>query len=944
MKTVTIILVILGVPILFFQLLGGDLLSMNGTQKRVVAIVNEDLGDAKDEEKIEMGKEVISILEEDSPYEWKVMSRGAAENGLISNQYEAIVYIPSDFSENVMSYDERNPQKAEFSYQVQRQKSGERKEQVLDEIEKSTNRVNQRISTLYWSYVALEMDHIKKEFTNILEKETEFLDAMSAYYKPGSEKLAELVVSQKEQMEGLRSMIETADSTHGSQIENVESFRQQLDGFVSSVQQYKDFQGQQKEVLLQVQDSSLAKIQAAAAKQVEQFNETVLALENNNEKLNSEIQKVDEKIAENKQKFDQLSELRKQQVDRQLQELVVVQGTAIDRYNDSILRNLEQEMAAGKDDEDQTVVASSDVPQDQDQMAAVKEEMEQKAEEKSNLTLPDFVEEKKKMDDVLASLLALKTQVTETDPESSSIPILEQLETDLSTVKESISGKEELWSEAAQASTDDYRKATTDYGNLYSNYNTLFEQYKSVQDILNSHPADIAWLLLEIKEKESSLLNHQALTAEKRTQLEKLFAKGASSTETDALLSYYATLVQFGFTLDERVQGEGARKDEVLKDDIMQALLENVVNLSEDELEGWNTVGESIPETQLGVSDLSASFAAIMSGSQETIEMQHSALLTDLDAINEQANILLTQIQTPSTMIPSGEPVTTSGEGEVMAGQQNVSNELLSLSSMVNSLSEQQDGLVNYTQDLQVKANDIKETSTEFSTKWDTNTDSMSEFKEDIQGFLGNTYVDGQVNGYAFNHLVNPLDVKGEASVADEVKKVPPIILYIILLVSSLLIGYFSHTFKEGAFGLHIGMMAMLSVLVGLIISLYSVNMYTLTDDRAIEWTIFTVLLLLAGAATIRTALDFGQTAGWIASIALMCLYIIPLLILGVPDIMIPDILSTVYNSIKYEPETNFILGASITGMIAVVMFTISFFVNKRNIHETSTEDQVYES
>ena len=154
--------------------MGGNLFNTNGPNKRIIAIVNEDLGDAKDEESIEMGKEVVSILAEDSPYEWKVMGRGTATKGLQANQYEAIVYIPSDFSENVMSYDEQNPEKAEFSYQVQRQGNGSKKEKVLDEIETATNRVNQKISTLYWSYVALEMDHIKNEFTNILEKETEF--------------------------------------------------------------------------------------------------------------------------------------------------------------------------------------------------------------------------------------------------------------------------------------------------------------------------------------------------------------------------------------------------------------------------------------------------------------------------------------------------------------------------------------------------------------------------------------------------------------------------------------------------------------------------------------------------------------------------------------------------------------------------------------------------
>ena len=100
----------------------------------------------------------------------------------------------------------------------------QRKEKVLHEIETATNRVNQKISTLYWSYVALEMDHIKKEFTTILEKETEFLDAMSAYYKPGSETLANEMKQQKEQMEGLRTTIGEANSAHDSRIENADSF------------------------------------------------------------------------------------------------------------------------------------------------------------------------------------------------------------------------------------------------------------------------------------------------------------------------------------------------------------------------------------------------------------------------------------------------------------------------------------------------------------------------------------------------------------------------------------------------------------------------------------------------------------------------------------------------------------------------------------------------
>ena len=77
--------------------------------------------------------------------------------------------------------------------------------------------------------------------------------------------------------------------------------------------------------------------------------------------------------------------------------------------------------------------------------------------------------------------------------------------------------------------------------------------------------------------------------------------------------------------------------------------------------------------------------------------------MSDLDSIDQQANLLLQQIQTPSTM-GTAEPSATVTEGEVVAGQQNVSNQLLSLSEMIQALSQKQNSLVNYANDLHVKA------------------------------------------------------------------------------------------------------------------------------------------------------------------------------------------------------------------------------------------------
>ena len=556
--------------------------------------------------------------------------------------------------------------------------------------------------------------------------------------------------------------------------------------------------------------------------------------------------------------------------------------------------------------------------------------MEQKAKEKSNQTFLNLEEEKQRVANLSTSLLALKESLHEVDPESEAISSLEHLETELEQMKGTLAEKSIGLSKTTESAKDDYLKATNDYIELYESYQTVYTKYQVVNDTINSYSANTARLLQEIEKVESSILKHEDLTNKRRLQLEEIFRNKVENTDTDSLLSYYASLVQFEFILNERVQQEGNEKADLLKDDIMQALLKNAVDLSETELEGWDTVGDSIPETEKVVDDLNTSFAAILTGFEETIEMQHTSLVTELGAIEEQANVLLAQIREPQVMIAAGEPVQTSDEAEVLSGQHNISSELLSLSSLVDTLAEQQNGLVTQANSLHAKANDLQTTTTDFSDKWGTNLDSMSAFKDDIQDFLGNTYVDGQVNGYAFNHLVNPLQVNGETALAGEFKKVPPIILYLILLVSSLLIGYFTHRLKGGAIGQQVGMIALLSVLVGLIISLYSVNMYVLSDNRAIQWTVFTVLLLLASAAIIRAALDFRPTTGWVASIVIMCLYILPLLVLGVPDIKIPDLLTAVYNSIKYEVETYFAVGTVVTVLIALAMMIVSYVLSKR--------------
>ncbi|WP_213422104.1 type VII secretion protein EsaA [Bhargavaea massiliensis] len=976
------IIAILALPVLFFWFMSGSFTSFAKPAERTIAVVNEDLGSEREEQKIEMGREVLSILSEDSDYNWEVTGRGAAESGLKSNRYDAVLYIPSDFSSNIMSYDEQNPQKAEFNYTIQQQKNADSKQNVLKEIERATERVNSKISTMYWSYVAIEMDHIKKEFSSILDKESEFLDAMVAYYDPGSSELADVMKRQREQMEQLRETIEgAANQDHAARVDNVEAFETELSGFLQNVQSYQAFQVEQRSILEDLQSDSIAKIQQMAAGQAAEYEETVRRLKENNGQMAAQLEKVNKQIAANQEKFSDLEQIRLKQAERQAEEILALQGTAIDEYNDTLIGTLQKNLKDGAGSKIPSVTEVEDLP-NIDDLKAIQQELERLANEHDKEEpappeqpepetpaegdgLPSLEEEKETITALAASIDGLKQQIVEEQPESEIPARLDELSSQLSDVTQSIGAKEEEaekdengndgnsgsngsgngnGNSEGETKENVAKVAAGYYGDLFGAYERLMAIYSETKLYLEEYPENAVAIVREIERKEAGLLELDTLSPERKKELKELFKQAPAAQDLDSLLAYYATLEQMAFTLDDRTDGRQQRKDEVLKDEIIQTLTKNVAALKEEELLQWEKVSEGLPETGARVEEWNSSFAAIVAGYEESVGMQHMKLLENLQSIGDQADTLLAQLREPGTRLPGSEPEISSSEGELVSGQQTIGMQLLSLSSTMNAVSEGQDSIVGYARELQGKAEGFENATDSYSSRWQQNLEAISAFNDDVAGFLDNTYVDGQENGYVFDHFTNPLSVRGEAVAGEEMKKVPPAILFVILMITSLSIGFFSHKMREGTPLLRTGMLALLGGITGLIISLYSVNMYALNDQRAVEWTIFTILIVIAGAALISTALDAAETAGWIAAIVLVCLYIAPLLKLGVPETNVPDILSPVYMSIKYDPVTLFDSGAAIAGISAVVLLTAAWLVKRWRAGETIIQEESYES
>lgn len=260
-KIVSTMILILVLPVLFFHLIGDDPAKQKKNATRNIAVVNEDMGASESENTARFGQDVVAALSERPDYTWTVVNRSAAENGLKNRKYDAVLYIPSDFSKNVLSYDKDHPEKASIQFSIQDQLNAVNKEKVQRELENAQKKMNEQMSTLYWSFVSQEIGNVREEFEHIVGKEVEFQNTMYNFYKPNSNKLSDAVQQQKKQIEELKNAMADSQKEYKDGLSTTEEAKNQLKDFVKAVDQYQQYQDKQKDLLIKAQSASQKQIQ-----------------------------------------------------------------------------------------------------------------------------------------------------------------------------------------------------------------------------------------------------------------------------------------------------------------------------------------------------------------------------------------------------------------------------------------------------------------------------------------------------------------------------------------------------------------------------------------------------------------------------------------------------------------------------------------------------------
>ncbi|MCM3441600.1 type VII secretion protein EsaA [Metabacillus halosaccharovorans] len=1032
-KLLVAITLIVITPLLFFRAIGDNPFKVEkASAAQSIAIINEDTGVEEEGEKIQLGENVASILSENSNFEWTVVGRSAGENGLLSQKYDAVVYLPSNFSENVMSYDESNPVKTNFEYKVQSQLNAVNKEKVLLELEKATKKVNQKISTLYWNYVSADLENVRAEFDEILQKEIAFQEAMTAFYKPSSKDLAGQIEEQKVMLASLQSSIEQAGSETPDQKSMLETYEKSLSSFVEYVETYKEYQDNQQKILAEIQSQAIQTVSEATNNQQPLFVQSIRLFEDEGSSVVESMQQLNTRMTQSQQLFTQLEEQRYSQVARQISDYYDFQKKVLDfyqQYKDTLIlddtqKKLEEYsivlaeqpeapeeptdpkqpeneektkkavLSANQDEETQPQpdnneeednneqpVENPDVPTEPAD-PPVTEEPDGKYVnlEKEKAEIGSIAEEIIKLKDELASfkdlevitaenlegtltglqglqnrLETLNTDLAEkeTDGENPLQSVLDSLQQTLNETVESTSktikeleGNLNTVKGERDKLQEDKAKLEKEKEDLQKLYDELLINFTAVDEELKLYKDYEASIKDEINKKEEAILASQALSETRKKNITEILSKEINSKDLLDMMFYYSYLDRYHATLTSMISEDKA-KTATLNDEYLQKEANEIVAITTEEQGNWDVMREEIPTTQDALTTIEDNFTVFMVEYRKAVDDNQAKLMESLDAIQQEAQTVLEQIQQPEKMLSTSTPTSTVEGQQMILGSEQISNQMDSIHTWLGSVQESQGGIVDYTSELQGRINDVQADADKLNQKWATNVASTELIRDDVFSVLGNAFVDGQTNGYVYDFLTNPLKISGDVPEQTEsttVKNIPPVVVLFIVLVSSLLIGYISYYFKQPPLWIQAILFVLLNLIVGFVISLFGLEIYPLREESAVEWTVFTIFLLMAGSALVRVGFAVHQLVGTFITVGMVIFYVTPLLALTTPNFSFQDPMSKVYMSIQYGTESLFTQAMIALCCILLGLGALQYFIGRSEIVSVDKGSETYDA
>lgn len=1022
-KIIIALVVIIGAPLLFFKAIGENPLKEKENATKSIAIVNEDVG-VQGEEEVRLGESAASILAKDSSYNWSVVGRSAGESGLRNNKYDAVIYIPSDFSKKVMDYENSNPAKVTFDYKLQPQLNAVNTEKVKLEIEKATKRTNQRVSSLYWSYVATDMNSVKKEFDQILQKELDFQSTMLAFYKPSSKDLTDQIKDQQAMLNNIKNSFGQVAEQGTDQEASADSFSEDLTGFVDNVKAYEQYQQEQQKLLASIQEDAVSNISTATESQKSPYLQTQSLLNENEQTVLQQMADLNSQLQTNESLLLQTKQERVDTVGSQLLSYNQYQSNLLDYYQQlddtKTLNSLQNKIIAAKQglSEGEEVLlpeAPPENPEVPDEMTeeegtdnpgtepeegtgeedsdseepadgsgeAITDTMEQDGINENEQTGEEQEQqpggsneagnEQKELEAIHAALQSLKEQLANMAGSTSSEEMAEAVE-QLTAINERVqkvgeslktSGNnqqgyvkgllaqiEELTSQLDNNTTSlteletkneelnkQLEELTKQKERLRAYAEDLTEVNDQLRDQLSQYADNMTAILDVIEEKEQSILSSEAISADRKQELESWFDKDIETGKVVDLLYYYAFLNEYEGTLSSML-GQNPAKEEIMANENFLKQIQTIFQVTDKENGYWNQLEQETPTMRDGLTALNDRFTMFMADYKKSMDENQSILLDSFTSMQEDANRLMEQIQQPVQNEAGNLSAEANGTG-VATSYKLIQEQMSSFHNGLKDASESQDAIIDYTNELHKEVSAVQTDADLLNNKWSTNVKSTQLIRDDVFSVLGNAFVDDQSNGVVYDFLASPLQLTAGTSEKVETNTVPPVVVLFIVLLSSLLIGYTTYYFNSLPYWVRTALFLLVNTLVGFIISLYGLKIYQLAEQATMEWTLFTILLLMASSGLITVAFSLHRLVGLFVTAGMIALYVTPLLALSTPNFKFTDPMSNVYISIQYSTESLFAPAAIILVFALLLLIVLQVLIERFKGSSRSVEHEV---
>ncbi|UHA58412.1 hypothetical protein KDJ21_016300 [Metabacillus litoralis] len=438
-------------------------------------------------------------------------------------------------------------------------------------------------------------------------------------------------------------------------------------------------------------------------------------------------------------------------------------------------------------------------------------------------------------------------------------------------------------------------------------------------------------------------MSSSLLSDRRKEVLTEMFSNEIVSGDIIDLLHYYAYLSQYETTLTGNTLDKDIKK-EVLENEELVSELEEILKVPDSNTDIWEKMEHHLPTTKDGLVALEDAFTVFAAQYHGAIQENHEDLMNDLSSIGDEAEAILEQIKRAEQGSISEAPIlaTSKTSSDLVSNQVQMAGKMQSIYQWINSAKNSQDIIVDYTNDLQQQVNKVQANADLLNDKWNANVVSTELIRDDVFSVLGNAFVDGQKNGHVYEFLASPLQLTAGETVEKQEKIVPPVVVMFIVLLASLMIGFLIHFFHSLPHWLKAVLFLLLNLTVGFVISLYGMNIYGLDETKGMEWTIFTVMLMLVSSGIILVSFTIQRLVGAIAVMGMIVFYVVPLLALTTPNFTFNDPISKVYTSIQYGRDSLFLPGISILAVMFLILLAVQILLERRSLKAIQTETDDY--